>query len=183
LQHPPCRLAGPLRHARSFPPLGLLRGLRPTCGPQPATGLPSAAGPAVRRSRATAGGSHVHHVPISQVGVPLLPRQHHHAYAADLQRRLPTGSWRPASELTTPVEASDHALHPGPISARFEPGARLTGLYTGSSSYAFWPCLPNPTRLAVPRRPGVVRAAFHLHRRSPARTALSFYPAAATARR
>ncbi|MDH6708785.1 hypothetical protein P3T27_005531 [Kitasatospora sp. MAA19] len=104
LQSPPRRLAGPLRHVRSFPPLGLLRGLRPTCGPQPATGLSPAVRTGCPAPRTTAGGSHVHHVPIGQVGVPLLPRQHRHAYAADLQRGLPTGSWRPASELTTPAE-------------------------------------------------------------------------------
>lgn len=92
--------------------------LRPSAGNGPAL----LAGPAVRTRRATAGGSHVHHVPIGQVGVPLLPRQHHHAYAADLQRGLPTGSWRPASELTAPAKTSGHALHPGPISARLEPG-------------------------------------------------------------
>lgn len=101
--------------------------LRPSAGNGPAL----LAGPAVRKSRATAGGSHVHHVPIGQVGVPLLPRQHHHAYAADLQRGLPTGSWRPASKLTAPVETSGHVLHPGPISARLESGDKTYGALHG----------------------------------------------------
>lgn len=51
------------------------------------------------------------------------------------------------------------------------------------SRYAFRPCLPNPNRLAVPIRPGVVRAASHPPRRSPDQAALGFYRIAATTRR
>ena len=71
-QHPPCQLAGPLRHAHAFRVLGLLRDLRPT--PRPLAGN----GPARRRPgrsavRAAADGSHVHHEPIDEGGVQLNP--------------------------------------------------------------------------------------------------------------
>src|SRR3954465_14584313 len=61
-----------------------------------------------------------------------------------------------------------------PISARFELVGRLRGFTRWFLTYAFPPRLPNPHRLAVPARLGVVRAASHLPRRFPSRAALSF---------
>lgn len=89
--------------------------LRPSAGNGPAL----LAGPAVRKIRATAGGSHVHHVPIGQVASRYYPGSITTPTPQTFSVGLPTGSWRPASELTAPVEASGHALHPGPISARY----------------------------------------------------------------
>lgn len=109
------------------------------------------------------------------------------AASPHLRRRL--SAWPPHRQLETgfgvdhtPRRVVTHCF-PGPYPPDLSPVTRLTGLYTGSSSYASWPCLPDPARLAVPHRPGVVRAASHPPRRSPDQTALSFYPAAATARR
>jgi hypothetical protein len=70
-----------------------------------------------------------------------------------------------------------------PISARFEPVQRLRGFARWFLAYAFWPCLPDPRRLAVPARPVVVGAASRPHRRPPDQAAPSFYRAAATTRR
>src|SRR5436190_23544617 len=72
---------------------------------------------------------------------------------------------------------------PRPASARLEPVQRLRGFARWFLAYAFWPCLPDPRRLAVPTRPVVVGAAYRPPRRLPDQTAPSFSRTAATARR
>src|SRR5205823_791296 len=62
-------------------------------------------------------------------------------------------------------------------------GSSLTERRHWFLSYTFPSRLPDPHRLAVPARPVVVRAASRPPRRLPGQTALSFNPAAATARR
>jgi hypothetical protein len=71
-QHPPCRLAGPLRHVRAFRALGLLRGLRPTLRPTADVG-PALRCPGWSIVRATAGGSHVHRQPFDEGGAQPFP--------------------------------------------------------------------------------------------------------------
>jgi len=54
---------------------------------QPAMGLsPARAGCPVKGR--SSGGSHVHCATVRPARHPALPRQHHHAYAADIQRGL-----------------------------------------------------------------------------------------------
>src|SRR6266498_4106686 len=59
-------------------------------------------------SRAAVGGSHVHHAIDRSGRRPALLRRHRHAYAAALQRGLPTGTGNPASELTPPRSGVTH---------------------------------------------------------------------------
>ncbi len=151
---PCCLLAGPLRPVAGFPALRLLRGLRPTTrssvgdGPARTSGLEG-------RARATWGGSHVPCVPISQDGRPTLPRQPRRAYAAGLRRGLLTR--RLGRLRSRPPRLGDgRALHPGPYPPGSGPVQRLRGFARWFLAYAFWPCLPDPHRLAVPTRPVVV---------------------------
>lgn len=153
----------------------------PLGGPQPATDLP------VRRTgcptmRAATSGSHVPCVPIGQDGRPTLPRQPHRAYAADLRRGLLIRRLDGLRSRPPRIEEG-RALHPGPNPPGFEPVQRLRGFARWFLAYAFWPCLPDPRRLAVPTRPVVVGAASRPSRRPPVRTAPSFYRTAATAQR
>src|SRR4051794_1125120 len=103
---------------------------------------------------------------------PLLLR-HRHDYAVGLHRGLlpkgicsgsefPTGSRRPVRTATQP------------ISARFELVGRLRSFNRWFLPYAFPSRLPDPHRLAVPARPGVVGAAFRPSRRLPGQAAPSF---------
>jgi hypothetical protein len=96
-----CQGMSPVRHAR---PCGRLsrsprRVVTPatTTGPPPHPRPSAGIGPARRRAgcpagRATADGSHVHHAIDRSGRCPALLRQHRHAYAAALQRGLPTGT-------------------------------------------------------------------------------------------
>src|SRR4029077_5753775 len=72
---------------------------------------------------------------------------------------------------------------PRPISARLEPVQRLRGFARWFLAYTFWPCLPDPHRLAVPARPVVVGAPSRPPRRPPDQAAPSFYRTTAMARR
>ena len=124
---------------------------------QPTTGLPFTAldGRCQGRSR---DGSHVHHVPVDGGGAQLFPMQPRHKYAADFSRGLLTGfinqlrSRRPSRRSTCTAAR--------PKSARLEPVPRLSGFHHWFTRVAPFPsCLPSPSRLAIPVRPGVVRAA------------------------
>ena len=92
--------------------------------------------------RATADGSHVHHVIDRSGRRPALLRQHRHAYAADLRRGLPTDtatrlrSWDPRL-LESDVPRTAHR----PISTRFDPASRLR-------SFHHWFALATPSDLA-----------------------------------
>jgi len=90
---------------------------------------------------ATADGSHVHHVIDRSGRRPALLRQHRHAYAADLQRGLPTIGTRqlrsrdPTSRPRTPRTAHR------PISTRLSTASRLR-------SFNHWFALAAPSDLA-----------------------------------
>ena len=63
-----------------------------------------------------------------------------------------------------------------PISARLELVGRLRGFTRWFLTYAFPSCWPNPHRLAVPARLGVVRTAHRPSRRPPGQAVPSFTP-------
>ena len=172
-------LAGPLRPAVGFPDLRdgsshprLLRGPRPARRPQRTTRLPVPAlaardeGDAGRFPRSP-------HDRSARVGVQLCPSgiatttPWTFTVASRREGIHPARSSRPAT--ARPVRTATQ-----PISARFELVGRLRGFTHWFLTYAFPPCLPNPHRLAVPARPGVVRAASHPPRRFPDQAALSF---------
>jgi hypothetical protein len=126
------------------------------------------------------------------------PRSPHDRSARSAPSSTPAASPSPTpqsfSVASPPVRVSgfgvDHptlgqsCAAPRPRSARFGAGTTITGLLPlVHSRYTLWPRLPDPARLAVPRRPDVVGAAFRPPRRSPAQAAPSFNRAAATARR
>ena len=124
-----------------------------TTGPPPHPRPSAGIGPARRRAgcpagRATADGSHVHHAIDRSGRCPALLRQHRHAYAAALQRGLPTGtgtrlrSWR-----VRPGTATSRTAH-WPVSTRFEPANCLR-------SFNHWFALATPSDLA--RRTRTVR--------------------------
>ena len=149
-----CRLASPLRHVRAINALGLLRGLRHAWHRQPTTGL------ALQLAGCQPGEATPERFPRSppsgrRASRPALPRQHRHAYAAGLQRGLPTGIERPASE--SPPRGGVRCTRPA--SSRLEPVEPLRGVRHWFLSYGVSPCLPDPRRLEVPARPVVVRAA------------------------
>ena len=72
--------ACPEYYGASVPPAAINR--QRTCPPP---------GPAARTGRATTGGSHVHCVPIGQLGTQLYSGSLASGYAADLHRGLPAG--------------------------------------------------------------------------------------------
>ncbi len=124
-QSPPCRFAGPLRHAHASRVLGLLRDLRPTTrssvgsGPVPArTGCPAPG--------TTTDGSHVHFMFDRPGRHPALPRQHRHTYAADIRRGLPAVQ-HTRHGVGFPAKRKPRAAS-RPISARFEPVLRSRGV-------------------------------------------------------
>jgi hypothetical protein len=139
------------RHPRDY-----YRASAPPRSHQPATGLP-ATGPDARREGRPRDGSHVHHAIDQPVRRPALPRQHRHAYAAGIQRGLPTaGTKRLRSR--EPATGQDPCAAHRPVSARFENGFAVTGrLPLVRSRCTFWPRSTSPHRLAVPARPAFVR--------------------------
>ena len=95
--------------------------------------------------------------------MPLQPR---HEYAAGLPRGLLAGyAFRPRSRHREPDDpkVARHAMMctaARPISTRLEPVPELEGVQPPiHSRYTCPPRLPDPGRLAVPTRPGFVRAA------------------------
>src|SRR5215203_4626961 len=118
-----------LRHVRSFPPLGLLRVLRPIPGPWVGNG-PAHHRAGLSGGRATGGwfprsplDHSVREVPsYIPVASPRLRRRH--------------SPWPPARPLQSGPELTSHlvspvggcALQDRPVSTRFEPARRLTGL-------------------------------------------------------
>jgi hypothetical protein len=153
----PCRFAAPLRHVAGFPDLGLLRGLRPISDSSVDDG------PARHHPGRAAGRATPRWFPRSPCTgrrgrCPALLRQPRHGYAAGLPRGLPTGI---RNRLRSrPPTGGGRALltgpHPPGWSRRRDYGAFPAG---SNCVYTFPSRLPDPGRLAVPTRPGVVGAA------------------------
>jgi hypothetical protein len=74
----------------------------------------------------SSGGSHVHCATVRPARHPALPRQHHHAYAADIQRGLRSNYPNTAAESDPWLERDPRTAHQ-PISTRFELAQRLRG--------------------------------------------------------
>jgi hypothetical protein len=127
-------------------------------------------------------GSHVHCVPIDGGGAQLC--------SGSLSVSTPQTFLTVSHDDIRPHRGSRLAINP--LGACCCP-AHIRQIGAGStltevqplvhSRYTYPSCSPNPDRLAVPARPGFVRAAFHPPRRLPDQAALSFNPAAATTRR
>jgi len=154
-----CELAGSLRHVAGFPVLGLLRTLRPATRPS-ADGMPSRCRPGWPAGRG-AWGRFPRSPSTGRRGwCPTLPLQPRHGYAAGFHRGLVETA--PLSHQESPTVASRRACTAvRPTSTRFEPAHfLLRGFHRWFlHSYTVPSCLPDPTRLVVPSRPGVVRAA------------------------
>ena len=164
-----CRLASPLRHVRAINALGLLRGLRHAWHRQPTTGL------ALQLAGCQPGEATPERFPRSppsgrRASRPALPRQHRHAYAAGLQRGLPAGIERPASE--SPPRGGVRCTRPA--SSRLEPVEPLRGVRHWFLSYGVSPCLPDPRRLEVPGTSRRCQGCSHLPARLRGSAALSF---------
>ena len=88
---------------------------------------------------------------------PAIPRQPRQGYAAALLPGLLTGHYLPAPES---LAATATGVHCTPAHIRqVGAGTSLTERQRWFLAYTFSSCLPDPARLAVPARPGVVRAA------------------------
>ena len=142
----------------AFPPSDYYDDSAPPHGYRPTTGL-AAFALAVRTDGGPRGGSHVHHLPIGRVGAQLFPGS----------MIMPT----PQTFSVIPghgVHNQDRTrLATQTLGAYCKPTlihqVRVGGFVTGvqplvHSRYTFLPRLPDPNCLAVPARPGVVRAAF-----------------------
>jgi hypothetical protein len=164
------------RHPRDY-----YRASAPPRSHQPATGLP-ATGLDTRREGRPRDGSHVHHAIDQPVRRPALPRQHRHAYAAGIQRGLPTAGTKQLRSQARPP-ARTRALHTVP----YPPGLRTASLLRG---VCHWFALAAPSGLARQARtvwqyqhvPPSSGAACRPPRRPPARAAPQLHQAAATAR-
>jgi hypothetical protein len=87
-----------------------------------------------------------------------MPLRHRHAYAADLQRGLPSGSCLPPRKFPARNEgAGAHRFQPR--SVRFELAPNQGGVPHRFLAYSFPSRLPDPAHLTVLNRPGFVRAA------------------------
>src|SRR5918912_551730 len=117
---------------------------------QPTAGLPAAV-LAARREGRHPGASHVHHVPVGRGGTQLFPG----SLATGTPQAFPVASlvakvvtFGVAAHRRPPVSAR---AADRPRSARFEPARRLRGFHHWfTSRYTVLPCLPDPSRLAVP---------------------------------
>src|SRR6266508_3216577 len=89
---------------------------------------------------------------------PPLPRQPRQGYAAALPPGLPDRPL-PAGCGVARRRRGGRALLTGPHPPGSGPARRLRSLTRWFLAYTFSSCLPDPGRLAVPARPGVVRAA------------------------
>jgi hypothetical protein len=119
---------------------------------QPTTRLPTAQRRRGRRRVA----SHVHHHPVDEVGAQLYPG----SLARGTPQPFPLAS-SPATtyRLRSRPPPRRACTADRPTSARFGAGTSLTERQRWFLAYTFSSCLPDPDRLAVPTRPGVVRAA------------------------
>jgi len=152
-------------HSRSSP-LRLLRVLRPIRHHQPATGLPST-GLAGRREGDI--GWFPRSLSYRSLGsVPSFAPAASPRLRRRLRRGLPTGVFKPLRSHLSVCTAAR------PRSARFEPVDLLRDVTRWFLAYTFPSRLPDPDRLAVPTRPGVVGAACHPHPRSRDQAAPSF---------
>ena len=129
----------------------------------------------MRRGGRPRDGSHVHHVPLDGVGAQLCPcslatsTPQAFLVASSSAARNRLRSRRPRYRQRAACTAAR------PISTRLEPVSTLKGVQPlVHSRYAFPSCLPDPSRLAVPTRPAVVRAASHPSLRFQGQAALSF---------
>lgn len=122
--------------------------------------------------RAAAGGSHVHHQPFDEGGAQLYPG----SLATSTPQAFLVASPPAYSSRLRSHPPHDHggcALRTGPN----PPGwvsSTLTNFTRWFLSYTFSSRLPDPPRLVVPERPGVVRTAFRPSRRLPGQAVLSF---------
>ena len=124
-----CWLTGPLRHVRSFPPLGLLRVLRPI--PRPWVGN----GPAHHRAGLSGGRATGGWFPRSPLDHSFREVPSYIPVASPRLRRRhspwpPARPLQPGPELTTRLHEQGGRLRATdrPVSTRFEPAPRLTGL-------------------------------------------------------
>lgn len=88
---------------------------------------------------------------------PTMPLRHRCEYAADLPRSLPGSSCPPPREF--PAAHRDGCGLPQPRSTRFELVPHQEGVTRRFLTHSSPSRSPNPDRLAVPARPGFVRAA------------------------
>jgi len=162
--------AGALCHVRGFPPLGLLRPLRPTSGRRRTTRLPARHTWRARRIRSS------EMVPTftvirCRVRRPALPRRFRHGYAAVLHRGLPTGKINPAQEFPTRNE--------GRVRTAIQP--RSTGFELAEVLRCFKPLVPLvhlPVWLAGPAPSGSSGASRRCRGCSPPDPVVSPDPAA-----
>ena len=167
----PCRFAALLGHVAGFPDLGLLQGLRPIPGSS-VDDEPARHRPGWAAGRAT-------------------PRRFPRSPCPGRRGRRPAfpGSLATPTPQTFPVASPptfgtgfgvDHhrwwsCTADRPTSTRLEPAARLRSFtHWFNCVYTFPSRLPDPDRLAVPTRPGVVGAAPTLRLRPQAQAAPSF---------
>ncbi len=95
---------------------------------------------------------------VRRVRCPAFPLQHRHGYAADLSHGLRADQAHRRGESSRFVTRMCAAIRP--TSTRLEPVMDLRGFdHWFLLSYTFPPCLPDPSRLAVPTRSVVIRAA------------------------
>ena len=93
----------------------------------------------LRETRATSGGSHVHHMSIGGVGAQLCPCSIANGYAVVIHRGLLPVTVNPGPEfLPGSLRAVRTATQP--ISTRFELVGRLRGFTHWFLTYAFPPC-------------------------------------------
>ena len=147
-------LAVPLRPVHAARVLGLLRALRHD-PPPPADDAPA------RRTKAgrAATGRFPRSPPPGRRGrCPAILRQPRQGYAAALPPGLPDRPL-PAGCGVARRRRGGRALLTGPHPPGSGPARRLRSLTRWFLAYTFSSCLPDPGRLAVPARPGVVRAA------------------------
>src|SRR5215211_6520771 len=142
----------------AFPTSDYYGGSVPSQGQQPTAGLP-ATGLAGRWEGRPREGSRVHHAPVGGGGAQLFPCS------------LATSTPQPFLVASGPADATPttesptqplggRALLAGPYPPGWSRGNRLRGFdHWFTSCYTFPPCLPSPSRLAVPTRLVVVGAA------------------------
>src|SRR6266498_2638479 len=146
-------LAVPLRPVAGFP------GPPTTTGtpPRPATNSGRRTCPPPEGGRAAMGRFPRSLPPGRRGRCPAIPRQPRQGYAAALLPGLLTGHYLPAPES---LAATATGVHCTPAHIRqVGAGTSLTERQRWFLAYTFSSCLPDPARLAVPARPGVVRAA------------------------